>query len=101
LVTWPNTSQLREGINFDLSHDWRRLFHNKGFEELVSDNVDDIPRLRVDCDNRRPHAAAASLKTKPAPGESGVLFQSMITRQRKFSYARFALLDEFSDMSSW
>ena len=90
-----------------MSHDWRRLFHNKGFEELVSDNVDDIPRLRVDCDNRRHHhhAAAASHhhhhKHKHATGESGVLFQSMITRQRKFSYARVALLDEFSDMGSW
>jgi hypothetical protein len=93
-----NPLQLVEGINFALSHDWNRLFHNKSFEDLLSDYVEDIPRVRFEGDARRPNAPNRPKGFSVETSESVVPLQS--GKRPSLTFARTTLLEEFSDICS-
>jgi hypothetical protein len=94
--------QLRDSINYEFSHDWKKHFRGKSFEELVSDSVEDIPRLRLESDSKRTHthghthkmkllfsvSKAVHMAAQPAATYSG----------HRMSFARATLLEEFGDV---
>jgi hypothetical protein len=95
-------AQLRESINYDFAHDWKRFYRGKSYEELASDVVEDMPRLRIDGDGKRTNTTSASQKMKLLFSVSQVSQAVHVTSQPlhpglRASFARATLLEEFSD----
>jgi hypothetical protein len=94
--------QLRDSINYEFSHDWKKHFRGKSFEELVSDSVEEIPRLRLDGDTKaRSHTHGHAHKMKLLFSVSTAVHMaaqpSATYTGHRMSFARATLLEEFQE----